>query len=270
MDNFDLDKINFGIEIEFTGINRLTAASLISGYFKTTCTRKIQTFEIESMNGSIWRLVRDSSIGPEGVQQMYSDLYKNELITPICNIADINAILDLVELLKENGGIANDSCGLHVHVGAEIHSTCSLSNMLVFWIKHQRIFTDYFKTNQSSLDKYCQYLPDKMLDFLLSSETLSEETLKSIWYEGYEERPAKYNKSRYRTMNLNTLYTIGTIEYRIGKGSLDSRYILEYLKFCLFINKKALEDKNIRYELFDSMDEIYEYLGLKIDLDHES
>ena len=257
-----ISEINFGVEIEFTGIHRKKIAELISKQFKVIHKKRGSIYEMDLGIDKIWKIVRDSSIRIENTVPIYEeDMYKNELVSPICNLCDIKTVRKMVNLITNNGGLVNDSCGLHVHVGAEIHDLKSIPNMTIFWIVHQQLFINHFNTTQKSLERYCKILPTKLKENLLNYDNLSFEDFKKIWYQGYDDVPSRYNKSRYQTLNLNSLFTIGTAEFRIGKGSLDMKYIVEYIKFCLLINKKAIEDEQMKYKQFDNMKQVLIYLN---------
>ena len=256
-----MNDINFGVEIEFTGIHRREVAELISNYFKTTSIKKAASYEIEDEGGRKWKIVRDNSIRVESNKYMYGvDMYKNELVTPIVNINDLDDLRNIINNIKEEGGIVNDSCGLHVHVGAEIQDIESIRRLLIFWITHQGIFTEYFKTNQRSIEKYCKLIKKEMKENLIGKREITKEEFKEMWYRGYDDKPTRYNKSRYQSLNMNTLYTIGTIEYRIGRGSLDYEYIDEYIMLCLHISLKAILDECMETKEFEDMEQIWRYL----------
>ena len=258
----ELSKINFGVEIEFTGVHRKEISELISKQFQTILKKRGSTYEINLDNRKTWKIVRDSSIRIEKEVPIYEeDMYKNELVSPICNLCDVKTIKKMVNIITNNGGVVNDSCGLHVHVGAEIHDLKSVPNMLIFWIGHQQIFIKHFNTTQKSLERYCRIISTELKENIVNHDNVSYEEFKKIWYQGYDDIPSRYNKSRYQTLNLNSLFTIGTSEFRIGRGSLDIKYIIEYIKFCLLINKKAIEDEQMRYKRFDSMKQVLTYLN---------
>ena len=259
-----MKKVNFGVEIEFTGIHRREVAETLSEYFKTNYIRTATIFEVEDDLRRKWKLVRDNSIRVEAKEEhIYgSDMYKNELVTPILNVDDIDSLKDIISLLNEKGSIVNDSCGLHVHVGAESHEITSLKRLLIFWINHQNIFLEYFKTNQRSREKYCKLIPLSIKEYLSTNKDITDDEFKEMWYKDYDDKPTKYNKSRYQSLNLNTLYTIGTIEFRIGRGSLDYEYIEEYIIFCILISQKALFDEDMEQKRFTDMKELLKYLKL--------
>ena len=256
-----MDEINYGVEIEFTGIHRKEVAEIISNYFKTASMRRGGSYEVEDEGGRKWKIVRDNSIRVESNKYMYGvDMYKNELVTPILGISDLDDLKNIINIIKEEGGIVNETCGLHVHVGAKIQDIKSIRRLLIFWITHQEMFVGYFKTNQRSVEKYCKLIKREMKEYLITNKDMTKEEFREMWYRGYDERPTRYNKSRYQSINMNTLYTIGTIEFRIGRGSLEYGYIEEYIMFCLYISVKAIHDEEMETREFKEMGSVWRYL----------
>ena len=75
----------------------------------------------------------DSSISAQkksgGQVVSASDEYKTEMVSPICRWEDIETVQELVRKLREAGAIANDSCGIHVHVDASPFNANTLRNI---------------------------------------------------------------------------------------------------------------------------------------------
>ncbi len=125
----DLDAYTFGIEIEFSNINRATAASIIAATLDVTTINYVSgtyyTHEVTANDGRIWRVMHDRSIVPIGYNNQE---YRCELVTPILRYtADIDTLQQIVRDLRNNGAKVNSSCGCHVHVGADGHCLSYLS-----------------------------------------------------------------------------------------------------------------------------------------------
>ena len=127
---------NFGIEIELTGITRKTAATTIARYYGTESYfvgGTYSTYAARDSKGREWKAARDSSIvttkKENGVQVSASDLYSCEVVTPILQYEDIEDLQKIVRALVAAGAVANNSCGIHVHVDGANHTPQSLTRL---------------------------------------------------------------------------------------------------------------------------------------------
>ena len=68
--------------------------------------------------------------------------------------------------------------------------------------------------------------------------------LEDMWYRGYDyNRHAHYNNSRYRALNLHSVFTKGTVEFRLFNSTLHAGEVKSYIQLCLAINNQALTQK---------------------------
>ena len=58
------------------------------------------------------------------------DEYKTEVVSPILTYEDMEDLQELVRQLRHKGAIVNNSCGIHVHVGAERFTPQTLRNIV--------------------------------------------------------------------------------------------------------------------------------------------
>ena len=124
----------FGVEIELTGITRAKAADVIAKYFGTTKTYDGGTYKaysVEDRQSRTWKAMRDSSIDARTKDGgMASEAYQTEIVTPVCGYEDIADIQEILRQLRHNGAIANQSCGIHIHVDASKQTAQSLRNLV--------------------------------------------------------------------------------------------------------------------------------------------
>ena len=125
---------NFGIEIEMTGLTRAAAARIIAGYFDTQATHiggSYDTYTVRDDQNRQWKLVSDASIRcRNGNNRQASREYSVELVSPICQYADIETIQEIVRKLRGGGARVNDSCGIHIHVDTSSHTPQTLRNIV--------------------------------------------------------------------------------------------------------------------------------------------
>ena len=128
----------FGIEIEFTGITRQEATTVVSKYFDCEYHRLhdyYDTYVVTPSDGREWKLMYDSSIKcrkREGRRSRPAgNEYACELVSPILTYReDINALQNIVRRLRKVGGMTNNSCGIHIHLDGEAHTPRSIRNFI--------------------------------------------------------------------------------------------------------------------------------------------
>lgn len=128
--------LRYGIEIEMTGLSRGKAAEILAGFFRTRAEHtggSYDAYAVRDAQDRVWKLVSDGSIQTQKKvrgQTVYADsTYSVELVSPVCVYEDIGTIQEIVRALRRNNALVNDSCGIHVHVGAEKFDAQHLRNI---------------------------------------------------------------------------------------------------------------------------------------------
>ena len=101
--------LNFGIEIELTGITRNTAAKTIAAYFGTGETNHeggtYDTYTAKDSKGRTWKAMYDSSIRAEKKNGgRAGDPYRTEVVSPILTYDDIEDLQEVVRQLRHKHG----------------------------------------------------------------------------------------------------------------------------------------------------------------------
>lgn len=158
----------FGLELEFTGIARGSAAKVISkvlGTKESFIGGIYKKHRILDKKGRSWFIMRDSSISP--VKERSSapeDYYKCELVTPICNYEDIAIITKIIKALKERGMIVNSSCGIHIHVDGKDHTARSLKNLTNIMACKELLIFEALNTSHSRTIRWCKSVNKAFLE----------------------------------------------------------------------------------------------------------
>ena len=253
----------FGVEIEMTGITRATAAKVIAGHFHTTATHvggSYDTYTVRGEDGRQWNLVRDQSIDRRN-SRGYTDRheYSVELVTPICKYDDITTIQEIVRKLRAAGAKVNDSCGIHVHVDASQHDVRTLRNLVNIMASKEDLLYKALDV-EVERERYCKKVDMNFLEKLNKKKPKEMRDLEDIWYEGYGyNRHAHYNNSRYRALNLHSVFTKGTVEFRLFNSTLHAGEVKSYIQLCLAINNQALTQKSASRAKTQSANEKYTF-----------
>ena len=252
----------FGMEIEMTGITRAKAAQVIAGYFNTTATHVggvYDAYSVRSSDGRQWKLVSDASIRCESGRGITnSKLYSVEFVTPICNYSDIETVQEIVRQLRHAGAKVNDSCGIHVHVDASPHNVKTLRNIVNIMASKEDLLYKALDV-QVHREHYCKKADTRFLDEINHKRPKSMDELEDIWYNGDSGRWNHYDRSRYHGLNLHSVFSKGTIEFRLFNSTLHAGRVKTYIQLCLAISNQALHQKGASRTKTQSTNEKYTF-----------
>lgn len=258
--NINHKTFTIGIELELTGISRLSAAILLADFFDTEMDHiggELDTYEILDEHNRVWRVVKDSSIEPQrnyqGNLQYATDEFQVEVVSPILYYKDIPMLQEMVRILRVYGeAIANTSTGLHVHIGANKFSTNNLRSLCNIIYAKQRLLEKTLKfDNQKGYRNSLSYAFIQQLN-RMKPQTLDELTM--IWYgksDCVDSSRDKYvDSTRYRLINLQPLLSReqSTIEFRMFNSTLDEKEIKVYIQLITLIAAQALKQKKVSYK----------------------
>lgn len=227
----------FGIEIEFTGMTRNNAARVIAKYFGTQeryAGSVYDTYEIRDSQNRIWKVVRDASINPSG-----SDATKCEMVSPICVYDDIETIQEIVRELRHNGMQVNSTTGIHIHIDASEHTAQSLKNLANIMSSKEDLLFEALKVNPERMEKWCKKVDEQFLDRINNGRKKTMQQIRKIWYNGRDEAYDHYSKTRYRALNLHSVWQKGTVEFRCFNSTTHAGKIKAYIQLCLAISHQA-------------------------------
>lgn len=238
----------FGIEIELTGITRRDAAKVIARYYETEerfVGGAYNAYETPTRDGRKWKIVRDASIRAEdknGIQQ--GEEYKTEVVSPICEYKDIEDIQEIVRQLRHRGAIANDSCGIHVHIDAAPYNARALRNIVNIVTSKEDILFKALDVSQARAERWCKKVEKDFVEKINKQKPKSTTLIEKIWYNGdYSRANQHYDQSRYHALNLHAVWQKGTIEFRCFNGTTHAGKIKTYIQLCLAISHQALTQK---------------------------
>lgn len=234
---------NFGIEIEMTGLTRSAAARIIAGHFGTQATHiggAYDAYTIRDEQNRQWKVVSDASIRcRNGSNRAASRDYSVEFVSPICQYEDIETVQELVRKLRTGGARVNDSCGIHVHVDASAHTPQTLRNIVNIMAAKEDLL---YKTLQVKVNRehYCQKADTRFLEDLNHKRPKTMDEVEELWYNGRGGRYDHYDNSRYHALNLHSVFSKGTIEFRLFNSTLHAGEVKSYIQLCLAISHQAL------------------------------
>lgn len=252
----------FGIEIEMTGITRAIAAQVIAGHFHTTAVHAggyYDQYTVRDDENRQWKVMSDGSIrcvtrrGPTS-----NNDYSVEFVSPICRYEDIETIQELVRKLRNAGAKVNDSCGIHVHVDASTHSVKTLRNIVNIMAAKEDLLYKALAV-QPHREHYCKKADTRFLDEMNHRKPTSMQQFETMWYNGHSGRNHHYDQTRYHGLNLHSVFSKGTIEFRLFNSTLHAGKIKSYIQLCLAISHQALIQKGATRSKTQSSNEKYTF-----------
>lgn len=237
----------FGIEIETSGITRERAAQLIAEYFGTTSRFDGGYYDVYSAKdnkGRTWKCMYDSSI------VAISNNQKCEVVSPILTYDDMADLQEIVRILRRNGAksSAQKDCGIHVHIGLGNHTIKTLKNLVNYMSSYQDVIYKALKIDGYRAERWCKKLEPMLIDNFNKRGLDTFEKGETAWYgEGRENgKYQHYNNTRYHGLNLHSVFSKGTIEFRLFNGTLHAGEIRSYITFCLAMSNFCLNARSIR------------------------
>lgn len=229
-----------------TGITRSMAARIIAGHFGTEASHiggYYDAYAVRDIEGRQWKVMSDASIHCESRNnQRASASYSVEVVSPICQYEDIETIQELVRKLRAGGARVNDSCGIHVHVDASTHTPKTLRNIVNIMASKEDLLYKALKVDVDR-EHYCKKADTRFLDEMNHKRPTSLERLEEMWYNGRSGRNIHYHDSRYHALNLHSVFSKGTIEFRLFNSTLHAGEVKSYIQLCLAISHQALVQK---------------------------
>ena len=254
----------FGAEIELTGLTRERAAEVIAEYFDSSYSRRYDgydTYAICDSTGRTWKVMKDASIRcTDRNGNAESSDYSVEFVTPICVYEDIPTIQQLVRDLRHNGALANEKCGIHIHINGAPYDARSLRNITNIMRAKEDLIYKALKVNPTRELRYCRKVDERFLEELNRKKPKTLDKIEDIWYSGYSEnRNNHYHDSRYTCLNIHSLFYRGTLEFRLFNGTTHAGRIKTYIQFCLAISNQALSQSCASYRKMQSTNEKYTF-----------
>ncbi len=231
----------FGFEFEFYGMTRKAAATVIANHFGTRVEDLYgynKKYGVRDAQGRVWKVVYDSSI------ITFDDDKKCEMVTPICCYDDIETIQALVRDLRSAGAKVNESCSIHVHIDAAPYTAKSLKNVANIMAAKEDILCEALAVNHSRLSSYCKKADTKFIASINSMAPRTVADVQRIWYEGDDGSYQHYHQSRYRLLNLHSVFQKGTVEFRCFNGTTHAGRAKAYIQFCLAVSHMALTQRS--------------------------
>lgn len=228
--------LRFGIEIETVGLSREALAraihSVVGGDFGAEYAN--DAWQVTDVRGRAWRVVRDGSL---------SGSCNGEIVSPVLTYDDLEQLQNIIRAVRAAGAKTDHSTGIHIHVDGSAFNAKSITNLVKFVFKQERLLEHVLGITPSRLGRYCRPIEPAFMQRLEANPPTTMREVQTAWYGSQHARPERYHQSRYHGLNLNSLFFRGTIEFRYFNGSLHAGEVKAYLQLVLALAANALSSK---------------------------
>lgn len=238
----DMRQLRFGIEIETVKITRGNAAraiqSVIGGNVRHVGTPACyDPWNATGTDGRIWKVMADSSLGGPVDE-------RSEVVSPILTYEDIPRVQEIVRALRRAGAQVNSNCGIHIHVEAAPFGVKQLVNLSRIVFKQEELLIRALGISDNRLASYTRRTSKDFIAKLDAHKPGSMRELNSMWYGYFNNAPTHYDRTRYHILNLHSVFSGQTVEFRAFESTLHAGKIKSYIQLVLAIAAKALNAKS--------------------------
>jgi len=227
--------LRFGIEIETVGQDRKTLAEAIRSVVGGTIGQNHRNWSVTDRRGRTWQVVPDGSLSH----------YENsgEIVSPVLGYDDIDELQQIVRAMRSVGARADESTGIHIHVDGSRFDAKATTNLVKLIYKQERLLEHALGVSEMRLGRYCKPIDAEFIGRLESRRPKTMQEMNAAWYGHQNHYPSRYDDTRYRGLNLNSLFFRGTIEFRYFNGTLHAGQIKAYVQLVLALAAKARSAK---------------------------
>ena len=240
-----------GAELEFTGLTRSKAAKVVAKFFGTTTIHERGTYDkytVKDTIGRVWTVMSDSSIQAE------SPYERCELVTPILRWSDIETLQEIVRELRHAGAKVNETCGLHIHIGANGLTAQNIRVLVNTVAGREEIFCRALNVHEKR-KQYCRPTNERFLRELNEKKPATFDELKTVWYGDNRNHTWHYDPTRYTILNLHALFTKGTVEFRLYNASLHAGEVKAAIQFSAALVAFAKKSQRAVYRKVETDNE---------------
>jgi len=163
-----------------------------------------------------------------------------------------------VRKLREAGAVSNSSTGIHIHIDAAPYDAKHLRNLVNIIASKEDMIYHALRVGEYR-ESYCKKTDPDFLARLNHKKPKTMEQFERIWYDGASRSNDHYDSSRYRLLNLHSVFSHGTVEIRAFNSTLHAGVLRAYLTFCLAVSNQALTQNSASPRATHSENEKYTF-----------
>lgn len=202
-------------------------------------------YDVYDSQGRRWKIMSDASIRCTTKNgEPASKLHSVELVTPILEYDDMALLQEVVRSIRRSGGVCNESTGIHIHIDFEPYDARTLRNLVNIFASKEDMLYQALQVNSGRENTYCKKVDKRFLEELNKKKPKDLQTIKRLWYGDNAEYHPHYDPSRYKCLNLHSVFTDNNIEIRAFNSSLNAGVLRAYVSLVLAVSNQALTQKS--------------------------
>jgi len=231
-ETMDINQITFGVELEMSNISMLRALTATQKALQTcgVFSHRDRTYRagLRDNAGRLWKVVSDCTT-TGGC----------EVVTPICTLPDMPVVQEVLRELVRHGATPDGGAGLHCHIGMQNWSNKQFNNLIKFSRKYERLMVAMAGTTAQRERHWCAPMTQDIVDSAING--------------GSMEDARDIQAGRYYGVNLQSLHTHGTVEFRFleavshaGKLRAQVMLILMVAHYCANAKRISAKERDVR------------------------
>jgi hypothetical protein len=130
-------------------------------------------WRIADARGRTWRVDPDASLS--------DDDYSGEIVSPVLAYEDLEQLQEVVRAVRRVGARADESTGIHIHVGGYQLDVKAITNLVKFMHKQERLLEHVFAAHHPRRF-YCAPIDPAFLQRLETRRPQTMRELRETWY----------------------------------------------------------------------------------------
>lgn len=139
------------------------------------------------------------------------------------------------------------------------HSVKTLRNLVNIMVSKEDLLYKALAVDVARENHYCQKTDLSFLEELNRKKPKSIENFERMWYHGDSRSFDHYDETRYHALNLHSVFSKGTIEFRLFNGTMHAGKVKTYIQLSLAISHQALVQKGASHSRTKSTNEKYTF-----------
>lgn len=235
----DMRQLKFGVEIETVGCTREHICKAIQLVVGGTIKHEgvpnnYDPWVVIDSQERTWRVVADGSLSAVPFN------LRAEVVTPILTWEDLPTLQEVVRAVRRTGAKATTDCSIHVHVNGAAFDGRTLANLIKLVYKQESLIYAALQVQESRLNRYTKPIERKLIESIEKVKPKTREQMNRLWYGYFNQSPERMDQSRYHSVNLNSLFLRGSIEFRSFEGSLHAGRVKADVQLALALAARAL------------------------------
>lgn len=223
-------ELTFGTELEYTNISRERAVKAIHSVVGGTIHYTgggYDEWTVIAPDGRHWKAISDGSLTDRAGSA--------EVVTPILKWDDLDTLQAVVRELRHAGAKTPECTSQHVHIGVGDFDARQIANLARIFYKQEELILKAAGTLESRLQHYTRRTERGFIARLEATKPTTREALNRAWFGYANPQPNHYDGARYRAINLNNVWRMGTVEFRLFNGTNHAGEVKAHIILCLAI-----------------------------------